>query len=335
MNESVALLGYGIEGQSTLRRLRRQGINPAHISILDASPDTSVPDDVQAHLENKYLETLESYDHIFISPGITQHRLLEQSSLTTLPREKITNQTQVFFDRCTLPIIGVTGTKGKSTTVSLITHMLEHTGMRVLLAGNVGTPVLDYIDDLESYDIVVYELSSYQLEALHDFSLDIGVFTSLYSAHTQEHGGYDTYVHAKQKLLAASKTLFVSQQAAELLENLPVHAQMYGATGTYHFTENNFYAGNTVVGSDADMLLVGLHNRHNACVLRGIADTLDIDHTHIAHTLQHFSALEHRLEYVGTYNNILRYNDAIATTPQATMAAIDSFGDRVDTLLYG
>lgn len=117
-------------------------------------------------------------------------------------------------------MIGVTGTKGKSTTSSFIYEMLKNADKNVVLAGNVGKPVLDQIDFAMPPEIVVYELSSFMVESLDDFVCDVGILTTLIPVHIKEHGDYERYVAAKIKLLQHSRHAFVGTQAREELERL-------------------------------------------------------------------------------------------------------------------
>lgn len=341
IDKKIALLWYGLEWASTLAFLRRQGVSDNQITVLDKKSLTDVPPGIMSVSGEHYLDWLEAYDIVFKTPGITKY-MIEQArwDAVQLDRSRFTSQTQYFFDHYEGTVIGVTGTKGKSTTVSLILEMLRHAGKDVVLVGNVGTPVLDALDFNAPPEIVVYELSSFMLDALHTFTIDIWVFTSLYSTHTYEHGGYEPYVQAKFRLLTHATHCLIGSQLQEVTHDLPSFTSAiagkqilwYGQTWTYTFADGFFWKEWHQLFSDQDMRLLGIHNRYNACCLLGVCDLLHLPYTFAQQALESFSWLEHRIEFVGTYGDIDRYNDAIATTPQATLAAIETFGDRLGTI---
>lgn len=156
-----------------------------------------------------YLTTLDEYDIIFKTPGLTKYMIEQETGRTDINRSRFTSQTQYFFDTYTGQVIGVTGTKGKSTTVSLLQEMLLAAGKKSMLVGNVGKPVLDEIDFSNPPDLVVYELSSFMIDALGEYHVDIAIFTTLNATHTKEHGGYEPYIAAKFSLLAHADHLLV------------------------------------------------------------------------------------------------------------------------------
>src|SRR3989344_5192726 len=145
-NKKIAVVGEGVEGLSSAKHLKKHG---AKATILDEKQGKG------------YLEGLDKYDLVVRSPGV-KLELLEKY----VSRDKIISQTKLFFDLCPCPIIGVTGTKGKGTTASLIYEMLKEQGSDVYLGGNIGRPPLDFLENLKKESIVVLELSSFQLQDL-------------------------------------------------------------------------------------------------------------------------------------------------------------------------
>lgn len=195
-NKKIAILGFGKEGQSTLRFLQKQGIHD--ITLLDAKT-ICIPDGFQgkALSGENYLESLRDFDIIFKTPGISPfHEKLRPY------RAKFISQTEIFFENYTGKVIGITGTKGKSTTSTLLYEFLMQAGYRVKLVGNIGTPVLDEIDFADAaYDYVVYEMSSYMLQ---DFvpKLYIGLFNNIYPCHLDWHfNSWNIYKEAKLNIL--------------------------------------------------------------------------------------------------------------------------------------
>jgi UDP-N-acetylmuramoylalanine--D-glutamate ligase len=342
--QRIAILWYGLEGQSTYRFLRAQGIANETITILDKTTTLSTPSGVKTRLWTDYLEGLEAYDCVFRAPGITT-TIIQTTLWKKIATSTFTSQTEFLLNNYTGTIIGITWTKGKSTISTLTALTLQQAGKKTILAGNIGKPVLDLIDRENLPEIVVYEFSSFMIESLFTKrtgrKIDIAVFNTIYNTHTKEHGGYENYVKAKLLLLKHSHQQLIWAQAAETIHaqfphiDLPQKAELYGKAGKYNRDGKMFYLNDTPLFDDKNMLLIGNHNRENACAIIGICDLLQIDYNYLSEVLKSFHWLEHRLELVGTYRDIIRYNDAIATTPEATCAALDSFGNEVDTLFYG
>ncbi len=342
--EKIAILWYGLEGQSTYRFLRAQWISAEVITILDKNEQLTTPEWCKSQLWTSYLDNLEQYTLIWRAPGITT-TLIEQVTQKSTASLPFTSQTEYFLHHYTGKIIGITWTKGKST-ISMLTYLaLQDAGKNVLLAGNVGKPVLDLIDRDNPPEIVVYELSSFMIESVftrwRGRKIDIAIFNTLYSTHTKEHGGYEAYARAKLLLLQHSHHALLWTQAASVISeqfpdiSIPQNTELYGKHWPYSRHDAQFRRHEKQLFTDESMLLVGEHNRENACAVVGICSLLDIDLSHLQNVLRSFWWLEHRLEFVGTYQQIDRYNDAIATTPQATCAALDSFWSKIDTLFYG
>ena len=176
----IAVIGEGIEGQSSAKFIKDKG---AVVTVLDKKQG-----------EN-YLEDLDKYDLVVRSPGI-KLELLEQH----VPKTKITSQTKLFFDLCPCKIIGVTGTKGKGTTSSLIYEMLKKQGFDAYLGGNIGVPPFEFLDKLNENSIVVLELSSFQLMDL-DKSPHIAVILMVTSEHLDWHRSIEEYIDAKRNIL--------------------------------------------------------------------------------------------------------------------------------------
>lgn len=339
-DKEIAILWFGLEGRSTLAFLRRHGVNESKITLLDKKSWEELPEGIKSIIWETYLSDIDNYDLIFKTPWITKYMIEQETNRTDIDRSRFTSQTQYFFDHYRWTVIWVTGTKGKSTTVSLLNEMLLLAGREVALVWNVGQPVLDVIDFASPPAIVIYELSSFMIDALNQFHLDIGVFTSLFATHTKEHGGYEAYIWAKFRLLAHAKHLLIWSQLKEIVSNHPMFVEAtvnkpivwYGKEGTYRFEKGSFYKENLELFGDDGMKLLGVHNRYNACALFGVCDFLGIDYAYVQQALHRFAGLEHRIEFVGNYGDIDRYNDAIATTPQATVAAVETFWSRLWTI---
>ncbi len=345
-NQHIAILGRGMEWQSTYRFLQKEGIPDSSIAIFDQHTDKDFPAWVTTFTGPGYLTHLQDYDVIMRSPGITDVLLqneLQDTALWEIIAPRLTNQTQLFLDRFQGTVIGITGTKGKST-ISMLTYLLlQAAGKNVVLAWNVGQPVLEQIDFASPPDYVVYELSSFMLAGLQRAKIHIGIWNTIYPTHLAEHGSRQEYVLAKAHLFSFADTLLLGSQVEdvlqeqfpELLQNRETQVITYGDSGSFSYVDGQFLHDNQLLAGWETVRLVGAHNRYNVCALYGVAHILGITTDLVQKVTQEFVGLPDRIEFIGNICGIDRYNDAIATTPQATQAALAALGDRVATLFVG
>lgn len=308
-NKRILILGFGREGRDTYAFLKKEGLGSV-IGIADKRENIE-KEDATMHLGSSYMKAITEYDIIIRSPGIPLNNI--QEYLTE--KQTLISQTEIFFSNMKGSIIGITGTKGKSTTASLIYEVLKKEGMQVHLIGNIGKPVLEFLDNNSTDDVFVYELSSFQLAALNT-SPHIAVVLNLYEEHLDWHGNLEEYIKAKTNI-----TRF--QRADDYLvfnkEDDKVKAIADGSKAQkIGFKENR---GKNMAASKEPVLLV--------------AKLFGIPQKTAEKTIQEFKGLEHRLQKVGTYNGITFYNDSLATIPEATIAALDILGKDVQTLIAG
>jgi UDP-N-acetylmuramoylalanine--D-glutamate ligase len=224
----------------------------------------------------------------------------------------------------------------------MIHHMLQAAWKKVLLVGNIWAGWLTDIDRNDTECIAVCELSSGQLEWL-DLSLDIWIFTNFYPIHhIGWHGSLEKYRNAKIQLVKNSEILLlwsqIVQTQPEIMEAVwDTLVLEYGPQWDYRWSNGVFLSKNwSILWNDSQMKLIWDHNRENACALFAVCNILWLEYTHAQTTIDTFVGLPHRLEKVWvTTNGITRINDAIATTPQATMAAIQTLGDELETIFLG
>jgi len=318
-----------------LKFLRQQGI--LDITILDSKiiclEDAKTPYIVW---EN-YLDTLSDFELIVKTPGISPfHEKI-------LPyKDKIISQAHIFFAEYTGKVIGITGTKGKSTLSTLLYECLNTAWYKTKLVGNIWSPVLDEIDihkDVE-YDYIVYELSSYMLQ---DFSpmLEIWILNNVYPCHLDWH--YDSmsiYKEAKLNILKNAQNKIVN---SELKEDPWVRALwswkiFFSEETQYDYDQRGFLVRGEYIYT-WDLALQGIHNKKNISWVVATLDTIIWDRRIIEDTLLQvlpiFWGLPHRIENIGIYEGITFINDAIATTPESTIAAIETFGEGLQTLFLG
>ena len=300
----ILIAGYGREGKSAESLIKRL-VPEAPYTIADGNEQIAT-------------EAAKDYDLIIKSPGVPMRVMggVECSSLTDL-------FLQVYGDMT----IGVTGTKGKSTTASLIHHLLPGS----ILAGNIGIPLFDILDDLREDSVVVAELSCHQLENIHR-APHISVILNLFQEHLDHYENYMGYKMAKMQIALKQRPgdhFFYCADNEEL--NALVNGDAAGCVSTRHpYSINNV--------SEEERLLIeacpleGGHNRSNALVACRVAAL--VKGKVKPEQLASFQGLRHRMEKVGMYHGITWYDDSISTIPAAAIAAVKALG-RVDTLILG
>ncbi|MDD2916266.1 MAG: UDP-N-acetylmuramoyl-L-alanine--D-glutamate ligase [Candidatus Gracilibacteria bacterium] len=340
---NIAIVGFAREGQSTLRFLLSHHVDPTKITILDKNTAAVIPDGFTSVLGENYLENLSPYDMLIVTPGISPYtrELQDYNGI-------ITSQTDIFFRQYTGKIIGVTATKGKSTTVTLIHEMLRQAGKNVQLVGNIGTPVLDTVDLNNPLDWIVYELSSHMLE-YSDLCLDIAVLGNIYPDHLIYHNGFENYKNAKLHILGNTKHAVVGKQVFDdgylkmetdsitTEHGVRIQAnivQIPDTTG-YHLNGDDLYNGTERIMSGAEIHLLGAHNKRNILSVFAVGKIAGIPEPVIRKVCSDFRGLPHRLEFVGAFDGINFYDDAISTTPESTIEGILALDGRVDTIFLG
>lgn len=301
-NKKILILGAGLEGKATEKVLKK------------LFPHQTI-DLTDKKIDKNYLKKIDQYDIIIKSPGIPPY-LINRSYITP---------TNLFFANVKNKIIGVTGTKGKSTTASLIYHILQKANIKSRLLGNIGKPAIEvFLDKIDPEEIFVVELSSYQLVDIN-YSPWITVITSIFPEHLDYHQNLENYFQAKKRIIAFSnqnshlifhpKYEIISQWKKEfkgVVEKPP---------NKLPFTINN-------------QKLIGQHNLDNIKLAYTVGKILKIDDATINEAINSFSPLPHRLEFVGRFKQIDFYDDAISTTPQSTLAAIEALKE-IGTLFLG
>ncbi len=318
--KSVLILGFGKEGHSTFSFLSKHfpeckvGIADQNIRIADEGIN------VPLHLGKDYMQAVNDYDLIIKSPGIMLMDIPEST------KEKITSQTDLFLRKFGRQTIGITGTKGKSTTVSLIYHLLKSTGRSTILMGNIGLPAFDFLEKIRKDDLIVYELSAHQLEFVHS-SPHIAVLLNLFPEHLDFFRTFERYKQAKLNIFRYQQP----GDSAYCGDNIPEFAGVCETTADVEKVFSNNLKPQELLQRTG---LKGEHNLKNILLTFSVLRCLGIPLEDLPRALSDFHALPHRLEYVGRFGGIDFYNDSISTVPQSTMAAVKSV-DHVDTLILG
>ena len=309
-DKNILILGFGLEGKDTFSFLRSL-FPKKEISIADAKDikDAKLKN-VKWILGNNYLSSLD-YDVTIRTPGIPLKKIKTKAL--------ITSQTQLFLENCNGTVIGVTGTKGKSTTSSLIYHVLKKNKFNAYLIGNIETPALSYLD---KKGIFVYEMSCHQLDGL-TVSPHIAVFLNIYSEHLDYYSSFKAYFNAKANIAINQKKsdYFIYNPKFKLIDNLKVKSKRISINNYADVLKNNPW------------LLDITHQDNIIAVFRVCEEFMGIEE--ILKALKSYKKLPHRLEYVGEYKGIHFYDDSISTIPESTIYALDKLGSNVDTLIVG
>lgn len=334
---NIAILGFGNQGLSAYKYWKNQG---HRITICDKNEDLALPEGAIGKLGKGYLHNLNEFHLIVRSPSIHSTQIAETNELTIL--SKVTTVTNEFFRVCpTKNIIGITGTKGKGTTSTLVTKMLEAAGKRVHLGGNIGTPPLDLLaENIQPEDWVVLELANFQLLDLKD-SPYIAVCLMVESEHQDWHGGMEDYITAKQQLfihqLREDIAIFYSpNEYSRLVASVSAakHVPYMASPGAVVVGDQIQIAGQTICSVD-EIQLLGKHNWQNICAAATavwqVEQNIDAIRL-VATTLQN---LPYRIELRREVKGIKFYNDSFSSAPPAAEAAIEAVPEKKVLILGG
>jgi UDP-N-acetylmuramoylalanine--D-glutamate ligase len=322
--KKVLILGFGKEGRDNFLFLRR--LSPKKIIGIADQKKIQISklkfQKFKQYLGKNYLKALKNYDVIIKSPGVP-FKILPKIIL-----KKINSQTKIFFENCPGEIIGITGTKGKSTTTSLIYEILKQGGVKVHLVGNIGKPVLNLLLSATPKDVYVYELSSHQLYNLKK-SPQIAVFLNVFPEHLDYYRNFQDYFKAKQNIARYQKSgdCFVYNSRDPLVKK------------TTKITQAEKIAFNSInfkkIIKEKEIPLIGKFNLQNIKAAIAVGKILKVSDEDIRKAIKKFKPLPHRLEYVGEFRGIKFYNDALSTIPETAIAAIDALKPDVQTIILG
>ena len=338
MTARNAILGFGITGQSVARYLLARGENPV---VLDTRPERPVHADF-ASLEIHWQceawpeQILLDAPAAIVSPGLPlSNRLLAQARASKL---SLVSDIDLFFSNVTAPVIGVTGTNGKSTVVSLVGHILHSAGYRCAIGGNFGEAALDLLD--EHMDFFVLELSSFQLEHSKNLPLAQSVILNITEDHLDHHGSLHNYIAAKKKILADAKSWIYSR------EDTSTQGANLAGIASFGFTKPNsqdawgleshkqqewIFRGELPICPSVSLPLKGRHNTLNCMAAMALVEPWIVP-TVVANYMSDFHGLKHRFETVTEIAGVTFVNDSKATNVGSTIAALDGLA-RADNVV--
>jgi len=351
--KKIALLGFDREGKSVFRFLKNDPeYRDAEIWILDKKEDIETPSingaKIHAQLGAHYLNGLDCFDVIFRTAGARYFMPELQAAIAH--GATVSSATKLFFERCPGTIIGVTGTKGKGTTSTLIYEILKCGGKKVFLAGNIGRPAIDILPEMDRDSWAVLELSSFQLIDL-ETSPHIGVALMVTQEHLDWHADIAEYVAAKANIISHQSP----EDFAMLAEDYPQTAAYATLTNGNVFTfsrhhpvkkgtwvENNAFQFTDAKGNREEICPVsalhipGEHNWENAGAAITVGKIVGIANDDIARAIEEFRGLEHRLEFVAKTDGGVRwYDDSYSTMPDAAEVALVAFDEPKILILGG
>jgi len=345
----ILILGFGREGVDNFKFLRK--IFPSKIlGVGDRNKNVkyqmSNVKKIKWHLGKNYLKAIKNYDVIIKSPGVPIHLPEVEKAFK---EGKITSQTEIFFsafapgkrsyggpsvafgeggENCPGKIVGVTGTKGKSTTTSLIYKVLREGGLKVHLVGNIGKPVLNFLFSVTKKDIYVYELSSHQLYNLKK-SPYIAILLNIYPEHLDYYKSFKEYISAKTNITSEqnSKDYLIFNSGNRIVNEIAKKSKAKKISINIKNIQKIIKIN--------EIPLKGKFNLLNVGAAIEVGKIFSIPFKKIKIAIKNFKPLPHRLESVGTFKGITFYNDALSTIPETTIAAIDALGKNVQTIVLG
>lgn len=330
----IAIAGYGVEGQENYAYWAKDPAN--QLTIVDERADggASYPHGADTILGPGVFTRLQGFDLVIRTAGLAPHKIKTNG--------KVWSATNEFFAKCPAPIIGVTGSKGKGTTSSLITSILEAAGKRVWLVGNIGVPALGVLSQIQPDDIVVYELSSFQLWDLEK-SPHTAVVLFIEQEHLDVHRSMDEYVEAKAQITRhqTEDDLLVyyanNQYTEQIASTSKARKVAYpSADAAYvHMYDEMFCYGSNALCSIHELRIPGEHNQVNALAAIDAVWQYTQDAEAIKAGLNNFKGLPHRLAFVADVNGVQYYDDSIATTPGSAIAALRAFENKPKTIILG
>ena len=346
-NKRILILGYGMEGEATYRFLRNHFpekqlfIADRNSSLLDTKVELMEDMDLELSLGENYLNGIEEYDLIIKAPGIS----LKDVDISKY-ENKITSELELFLDFVDIYSIGITGTKGKSTTSTLMYKVLIDQEKDAYLLGNIGEPIFNSLDSFTKDSIAVIELSSHALEFVKH-SCNIGFILDVFEEHLDHYKSLEKYIEAKFNLAKYmnEKDFLIYNLDNELMNkygfkykenDYAISLEKVPNTLNKVYIENDTIVVNSKKGMNIneEINLKGMHNINNIMFIYAASNILNLDFDRVLESIKEFKPLEHRMEFVAKINGVDYYNDSIATIPASTMNAVNALKN-VNTLIVG
>lgn len=342
LDRRLALLGLGREGSAMLAVLRAFGHHGEVKVFADRPPERLPPGCLYVPIANAS-HHLSTTDIVIRSPGFAPSHPWRHLIDGTACRQ--TTATQIFLHEArdaSLPVVGITASKGKSTTSALTHASLLAAGRSSILVGNIGQPAIELLQQaLLERPVVVMELSSYQCADLEEgYAPPLVSIGSLFPEHQDYHGGFGAYIDAKLNMVRMQRSgdaLVCHVDSWPIVQKVVITQQVeiVNCETGLHFREGWFFDRANRLFDDKEMRILGRHNRVNACIAFALARRFGVTAEHFQNALCDFDGLPFRLQAEGVRGGISWINDSISTAPEATSAALEALGGGVHTLIAG
>ena len=348
-NQKVAVIGLGVSNIPLIDYLYEK---EANVTLFDDREeeklDTNLINKLKQYgfkyiLGNGNLENLKGFDLIFRSPSClpTKPELVAEKQRGAV----VTTEIEQLMKMAPCKIIGITGSDGKTTTTSLTYEIIKNAGYNVHLGGNIGIPLFTKLNEIKPEDIIVLELSSFQLMEM-DVSPEIAAITNITPNHLNIHKDYEEYIEAKKNIFKNDSKIVILNADNELTNACKneVDGKVIMFSSTQKL-ENGYIVEDSIVKkcedgirrhivNTADLKLKGIHNFQNVCTALALTETL-VDTENAVETIIEFSGVHHRLELVRTIDGVEWYNDSASTSPTRGISALNSFNNKEIVLIAG
>ncbi len=324
--KKIAILGFGNEGRAVFDFLKKTGgLRNKDVWILDRSENLKLPKGVGSQLGKNYLARLSRFETIYRSPGVPY--LSKELVAARKKGVRFSSATKLFFEKSPAPIIGVTGTKGKGTTSTLLKKIFKAAHRDVYLAGNIGLPAVEILPKLKKTSLVILELSSFQLQDL-EISPKVSVVLEVFPDHQDSHKNLAEYYSSKANVAKYQKPTDAIFFFGDKGKSRWVASHGKGRK-TPIFPENSLEL------DEEELKVRGPHNFRNAVLALAVAEYLGVPKKTAVRVIKNFRGLEHRLEFARAIGNVSFYNDSASTNPHTSAAALRSFAPGEASIIMG
>ncbi len=329
----IAIIGLGVSNLPLLDYLYDMGCDVTIFSDKKVEVDTSK---YNYKVYEDGLKEMVGFDIIFRSPGCLPTR--EEIQKEIARGAYVTTEIAEVIKLTPSKVIGVTGSDGKTTTTTLIDLILRNSGYKTFLGGNIGNPLFTKLDEMTENDIVVLELSSFQLMGM-DVSPDISVITNIAPNHLDKHKDMDEYIESKLNIFKHKDGILVTNADNDITSKLTTSREVryfsrYNETNSFYYKDSYIWHGKEKVIDTTKLKIRGIHNYENiSAALAATYDLIDIDK--VLDAIYNFGGVEHRIEFVREINGVKWYNDSVSSSPTRTIAGLNSFDENIVLIAGG
>ena len=340
-SSKIAILGLGVSNIPLLEYLHNLGCD---VVVFNTKPlDKNLKDKlniykIKYYNEENAFDYLHGFDIIFRSPSILPTR--KELVIAKEEGAVITSEIRELLHLAPCKVIGVTGSDGKTTTTTLINEILKANSYHTFLGGNIGTPLFTKLPEMKKEDIIVLELSSFQLMDM-DISPNISIITNIAENHLDIHSSFEEYIDAKKNIFKYqdNKGILITNAYNEITNKFKGNGETRyfsrSKQTNYFYTDGTYiyYNGKKILNKN-DIKLRGIHNLENiATALTAVIDLIDLDKS--IEVIKNFNGVEHRLEFVREINNVKWYNDSVSSSPTRTIAGLYSYDENIVLIAGG